>query len=587
MARITGLAVSRGVAIGRVFALDQTRQRIPKRHVSHAKVDKELERFDVAIAASIAELEDVRDRAHEELGAEPAKVFGFHLGMLADKALLEPVRAMVRDERVTAEHSVYAVFREWENKFASMGDTAFTTKADDMRDLSSRIISHLIGKPADRLAKLDHEAIVIAADITPSQAAAFDPNKIIAFATDTGGMTSHTAIVARALGIPAVVGCKALSDEASAGSMVIVDGDRGIVIVDPEDDEILQYQGYMEQYRIEQLSLRDVARLPAETLDGTHIELLANIEFPIEAATCAEFGAEGVGLYRTEFLYLTSAKEPTEEDHYQSYRQCIELLNGLPLTIRTVDLGSDKLTQLQMEVPERNPALGLRSIRYCLARLPMFKTQLRAALRASSHGPIKLMFPMVTNIREFMACRSVVNDVKEDLAEHGIAYDDNIPLGVMIEVPSAALQADVFGREVDFFSVGTNDLVQYTLAVDRTNERVQNMYSPHHPAVLKLIKQVTKAGNRHEKPVSCCGESASDTSFAILLMGLGVRKLSVTPSSIPLLKRLVRSVSIEQCEKIARKAVWLDSDTEVAAMVRDRVRKIIPEGEDARSEDPA
>ncbi|QYU69878.1 hypothetical protein J4558_07055 [Leptolyngbya sp. 15MV] len=459
--------------------------------------------------------------------------------MLSDRNLIGPMRDLIRKERVTAEYAVWRTFQDWAARFQAMKDSAFTTKANDLEDLAGRVLKQLIGEHKTRLNELHHEAVVVATDLTPSQTAGFDRDKVVAFATDLGGRTSHTSIVARALGIPAVVGCGDLTRVATDGTPVIV--------------------------------------------DAVEVELLGNIEFPQEVPTVLQCGGVGVGLYRTEFLYLTQEEEPTEQEHYEAYSQCVRLCGGRPLVIRTMDLGADKYTQRQAENPERNPFLGLRSIRYCLKSLPMFKAQLRAILRASALGPIKIMFPLVTSVPELRQAKWVLREVMEDLFEEGVAFDPKVPIGMMVEVPSAALMADTFAREVDFFSIGTNDLVQYTLAVDRTNERVAALFAPTHPAVVKLIKDVARVGRRRSVPVSCCGEAAGDPDYALLLLGLGLRTLSTSAASIPQLKRLVRSVTMVQCERIARRALSFDSDVSVAAFLRDQARKIIPEAFDGRA----
>jgi phosphoenolpyruvate-protein phosphotransferase (PTS system enzyme I) len=583
MQLIKGIPVSPGVVIGRIFALDDERQKIARRAISPKAVPAELKRLDDAIGASARELEQVRSRAETAMGAEAAKIFLFHIGMLGDKSLIDPMRAMIERDGVVAEYAVYHTFAGWAAKFRGMKDSAFTTKANDLEDLSSRVLKQLIGEHKTRLNELHHEAVVIAPDLTPSQAAAFDREKVIGFATDLGGRTGHTSIVARALGIPAVVGCGNVTTYATDGTAVIIDGDRGVVIIDPDAKQLGEYAAYIEQRKVFQLSLDELAGLESITRDGTEIELLGNIEFPLEIPLVVNCGGEGVGLYRTEFLYLTKEEEPTEEEHFEAYSECVRRLGGRTLVVRTMDLGADKYTQRQQEQPERNPFLGLRSIRFCLKNLPMFKTQLRAILRASALGPLKIMFPLVTSTQELRQAKWVLREVMEDLTEERIAYNPEVEIGMMVEVPSAAIMADTFAREVDFFSIGTNDLVQYTLAVDRTNERVASMFSPTHPAVIKLIKDVARVCRRRGVPLSCCGEAAGDPDFAVLLIGLGVRTLSATAASIPPLKRLVRSVTIEQCERIARKALSLDSDVSVAAFLRDQTRKIIPEAFDGRS----
>ncbi len=581
---LKGIPVSPGVIIGRVFVLgDDPMGRVSRRPIEPEGVEAEVERFERARHASIEDLTRVYERAVTEMGPEAAKIFQFHIGALSDRAIVGPVHEMIREDRVSAEFAASETFRRWADLFSAKADSAFTTKVNDLEDLANRVLGRLQGARRSELASITSPVIVAARDLTPSQTAGFDRTKVLAFVTDLGGPTSHTAIVARALGLPAVVGCQRMTASVTDGSTVIVDGDRGTVILSPDGETIEQYTGYVEQAKTYRLSLREVASLPSITRDGVEIELVGNIEFPDEVSTVLDHGGTGVGLYRTEFLYLTSDMEPDEEMHFRAYKRCIELLDGRPLTIRTVDLGADKYTQSRAEIPERNPFLGLRSIRYCLLNLEMFKTQLRAILRASAFGPMRIMFPLITSPHEFRKAKFLLNDAMEDLEELGIEFDRKVKVGMMVEVPSAAIMADSFAREVDFFSIGTNDLVQYTLAVDRTNERVANLYQPAHPAVVKLIRDVARAGRRRGIPVSCCGEAAGDPGFAPLLIGLGLRTLSVASSSIPALKRLVRSLTVDQCERIAKKAISLDSEVEAAAYVLDRAKRLVPEAFDGRS----
>ncbi|HRJ50348.1 MAG TPA: phosphoenolpyruvate--protein phosphotransferase, partial [Phycisphaerales bacterium] len=582
---LKGLGVSAGIVIGRAIVLDSGLGKVHRRVITPEHVKVELMKFDQALKSSIEELAAFQKQAAREMGDETAKIFAVHQGMLRDKSLVGPIRRMIESETVTAEYAVYHTFSEIASKFRKIPDSAFTTKVNDIDDLSIRLLRHLIGDSVMRVKSAGENTVIVARDLTPSQAAGFDRRKIAAFATDLGGRTSHTAIVARALGMPAVVGCQSVTEACTDGSVVILDGERGVVIVSPDSEQLEQYRGYIEQARVYSLSISELSHRPSVTVDGAKIEILGNIEFPDEVRAVNEVGGEGIGLYRTEFLYLTSDHEPTEREQFQAYRRCVELLGGKPLTIRTLDLGADKLTQSREEIPERNPFLGLRSIRYCLKRQPMFKTQLRAILRASALGPVKVMFPLVTSTAEFRQAKYLVNDVMEDLEEEAIPFDRSVKVGMMVEVPSAALMADTFAQEADFFSIGTNDLVQYTLAVDRTNERVAGYYNPAHPAVVRLIRDTVRAARRRSIPVSCCGESASDPEYALLLLGLGLRTLSMTSSAIPPLKRLIGSVSISQCERIARKVISLDSDVQVSAYLRDCARKIVPEAFDDRSDD--
>ena len=572
-----GIPVSPGVTIGRVFVLDDVRTRVPRRLVSEQGVAREMERLRESIGLSQQELTVIRAQAEEDLGQEAAKIFAFHQGMLADKHLTEPMFKRIEGERVSAEYAVQEQFRVLAEMFSSKGDSAFRTKVDDVWDLERRVLKHLIGEHVLGIARLEGAAIVVARDLTPSQAATLPRDKVLGFVTETGGPTSHTAIFARAIGIPAVVGAEGVSDGIEEGDQIVLDGDTGVVIADPSEETVEKYRGYIKDEEAYALSLEELSDLPSRTTDGVDVHLLGNIEFPEEVDIVARNGGDGVGLYRTEFLWLTSDHEPTEEEQYEAFSDCVIRSKGRPVTLRTYDLGADKYTQERSLNPERNPFLGCRSIRYCLQNLGMFKRHLRAILRASSHGPVKIMFPLITNVMELRQAKMVLLDVMEDLSEEGIAYDRDVEIGMMMETPAAALMATSYAREAAFFSIGTNDLVQYVLAVDRTNERVANLYSPAHPAVLRLIKDVVRAGRRREVPVSICGEVAGETLFTMLLMGLGLRSLSVTPSRIPYLKRVVRSVDIGSCERLARTACSFDSERQVTAYLRDQARKIIPD----------
>lgn len=580
---LKGIPVSPGIVIGEVFVLDDDRRRIPRRTIPVARVSSEHQRLDAALAQSASELTQLRERTSRELGEEAAKIFAFHLGMLVDKSLTKPMHDLIDREAVVAEFAVYSVFQGLVDRFAGMKDAAFRTKVDDVHDLTSRVLKHLIGEHASRLHSLKHHAVVVARDLTPSQAAAFNKAHVLGFVTDAGGKTGHTGIFARALGIPAVVGITGASEAATDGTPIIVDGDQGSIILDPDEATLARYQRAIDQQLLFRLSLNELNELPCVTKDGVEVELLGNIEFPEEIPQVLFAGGAGVGLYRTEFLYLAGDREPTEEVQFEAYAECVRALKGRPLTIRTFDLGADKYTQDQAETPERNPFLGLRSIRYCLQNIPMFKAQLRAILRASALGPVKVMFPLITTHGEFRQARFLLNDVMEDLADAGIPHDPKIPVGMMVEVPAAALLADQFAQQADFFSIGTNDLVQYTLAVDRGNQSVASLYNPAHPAVIQLIDHTIRAAREHKIPVSCCGETAGELEFTLLLLGLGLRSLSASASSLPSLKRLIRSVSMDQCEQVAQKAASIDSDVAVSAYLRDVTRKIVPEAFDGRS----
>ena len=577
METIQGIPVSSGIAIGRAFVLDAVERYVPEQKIQPEDVESEIERLWLAIGGALEELKELRTKTEEELGADPAKILDFHIGILQDPTLISPVQERIREGLVNAERAVAERFEQLAQQFRGMGSSVFRQKANDIIDLDRRVLGRLLGQTDDRLAEIEGAVVLVAHELTPSQAASIDRDKILAIATDAGGRTSHTSIIARALQIPSVVGCHALTSTTQDGDRVIVDGEQGVVLVRPEEPVVHSYKDRQVDQQAKQLEVRGFSSLEPVTQDGTRIQLLGNIEFPEEATTTIEYGGDGVGLYRTEFLWLTRNHAPSEEEQFETYRKAIELLDGKPLTIRTLDLGADKYTQQQAEEPERNPFLGLRSIRYCLQNLPMFKTQLRAIVRASAFGPMKIMFPLVSTVMELRQTKMLLRDVCEELEEEGIPFDRNLETGMMVEVPSAALMAKVFASEVSFFSIGTNDLIQYTLAVDRGNERVANLYTGAHPAVLQLIKSVVRAARRRSVEVSICGEIAAEPIYTMLLIGLGIRTLSLVPSQIPHIKRVIRSVDIERCERVARKIGTFDSERQVLNCLRDELRKVNPE----------
>lgn len=578
-----GIPVSPGVAICPAVVISADDVRVPRRTIDDDLLAEEHERIETAFEKARQDVQQQLAHVAEQLGAEPAKIFGFHLGMLQDPSLVRQVHDAVDGHKANAEFAVASVMRSIAQSFLQQDNPLFKERVSDVYDLEKRVLLHLMGDVKAGLGKLEREAAIVAHDLTPSQTASMDRSKFRALATDLGGRTSHTAIVARALGIPAVVGLESASESVNSGDTVIVDGHRGLLIVNPDPHQLEEYYAYLEKFRSIESSLDELANLPAVTTDGTQIQLVANIEFPDEIPDALARGSEGVGLYRTEYLFLSTEHAPDEGEQYEAFREAVELLDGRQLTIRTLDLGADKYTQAMLREPEPNPFLGCRSIRLCLQDLAMFKTHLRAILRASVHGPVKVMFPLVTNMMELRQARMILNDVMEDLEDDGIDFNREIEVGMMIEVPSAALMSNVFAQEVDFFSIGTNDLIQYTLAVDRGNEKVANLYSSAHPAVLSLIKDVIRAAKRKKIEVTCCGEMAGELEFVMLLVGMGLRKLSMTPQAIPEIKKLIRSVSIKECERVARRAASYDSERQVLNYLRDATRNAIPEVFDGRS----
>ena len=585
MQQFRGIPVSPGVAIGQVVVVNDDRHAIARRAIAAEQVAGECARFEAAVNASLDELAELRGRAESELGKEAAAIFAFHQGMLRDPSLTEPIRTLIQEQHVNAEFAVQEQFRNLAQRFAGMGDTAFSTKVDDVWDLDDRVLRHLTGARDKPPTVIGANSIIVARDLTPSQAAAFPRGKVMGFVTDRGGSTSHTAILARALGIPAAVGTGALMDAARDGQEIIIDGDLGQVILSPDSATRARYAKVIERVAQIRATVVEARDLPAETHDGTAISLQGNIEFGAEAKDVAEQGGAGVGLFRTEFLWLTSDHDPSEDEQFEQYKQAVVASQGKAVTVRTFDLGADKLTQAQAAKPERNPFLGCRSIRYCLQNIAMFRAQLRAIMRASAYGPMRIMFPLVTNVSELRQARMILSDVIEELIDEGVEIDRAVKVGMMIEAPSAAIMASSFAREVDFFSIGTNDLVQYTLAVDRTNEQVANLYSGAHPAVIKLIKETVRGARRRGVETSVCGEIAGDPIYTMLLLGLGLRTLSVTPNRIPHLKAVIRKVDIGQCELLARRVGSLDSERQIAALLQSTARKRFPELVDGRTGD--
>jgi len=571
-----GIGVSAGVAIGPAVVVDIEEYDIPQRHVPTDLAQAELARLGKAVALSKSEILDLRKRTAERIGKETAAIFDFHLGLLKDKELNGKFADTVLSGHVTAEYAVATVLRAYAKEFLAM-PKYLAERVKDVYDIEKRLLRNLIGQQRQTLSHLTRDVNILAHDLTPSQTAAMDRSHILGVAIDAGGKTSHTAIVARALGLPSVVGLNDVTAEVSAGATVIIDGHRGVVVVDPDEATLEEYRRFARQ-QVEFIHSLDALRdLPAVTRDGHDITLLGNIEFPSEVEGVFARGGQGIGLYRTEFLYLGSDSEPTEEQHYDAYCEVIEQCGDHPTVIRTLDLGADKYTQARAREPERNPFLGCRSIRFCLQNLGLFKTQIRAILRASIDTQASMLLPLITNLLELRQAKTVIRDVMEDLEEEGIEHRTDMPVGMMVETPSAALMADAFAREVDFFSIGTNDLVQYTLAVDRGNERVAALFSVAHPAVLRLIKEVIRTGQRHDVPVSLCGEMAGEPMYTLLLLGLGLRIFSCAPPAIPEIKKIIRSVTIEHAFQFAQKVMTFQSDIETNNYLRRETRKVLPE----------
>jgi phosphotransferase system enzyme I (PtsI) len=573
-----GIGVSPGVVISTAVVLDAEDLVIPKRTIDPSEVGKECERLGNSVADAVVERTQLRDEFTARHGREIGGIFDFHLGILKDKTILRQMLDEIKNQQTTAEYAVSVVMRRFANKFLAMPDRYLAGRVADIHDIEKAILRSLVGQKRADLQHLDRDVVVIAHDLLPSQTAALDKTHVRGFATDVGGRTSHTAIVARAMGIPAVVGLGDLTGLVSGGDLVIIDGTRGMVIVNPDPEQVVEHREYERKQLKLESELAMLKDLPPETKDGHVVSLQANIEFPYEIDDALLHGAQGIGLYRTEFLFLAADHEPTEEDHFAAYQDALRRLGGRPLVIRTLDLGADKYAEdAKGNTGERNPFLGDRSIRMCLHDIPMFKRQLRAIMRASVMGDVRIMFPLISTLMELRQAKMVLNDVMEELEEEGIDFNRDIPIGIMVEVPSAALMANNFAKEANFFSIGTNDLIQYTLAVDRTNERVAGLFCPAHPAVLSLVRDVIRAGTRNGISVSVCGEMAGEPLYTLLLLGLGLNIFSMNGPDVPEVKKIIRSTTMEHARNVARKVMSFDSERQVMHYLREETRKIIPE----------
>ena len=575
----TGIAVSPGVVSGPVLVLGSDNFRIPRKYVNRDAIDDELHRFHAAHEHVCRDIKSNEQLVSAQLGAQYGAIFSAHLQMAQDPRLIREVEALIREQTRSPEFAVSRVLRSYAEQLEKMGDRYLSERALDIFDLEKRLLRQLLGESREELRNLTEPVIVLAHDLTPSETATLDTKFVLGFATEVGGRTSHTAILAGALEIPAIVGLGRCLAGVSGGETVILDGDNGRVIIDPDSEMVARVQDM--QIRSEKIRTRLglMEALPAETEDGQRVTICGNIEVPEEVRQCIKRGADGVGLYRTEFLFLSGNREPSESDHYEAYCRVVEACGDLPVVIRTLDIGADKVPKLleSQFSKSQNPMLGLRSIRLSLLNTPMFKRQLRAILRASVHGNVRVMFPLISTLLEFRQAKMILMDVMEDLEDEGIPFQRNIPIGMMVEVPSAVILAEEFAREVDFFSIGTNDLIQYTLACDRSDPAVSNLYRSGDPSILRLIQMVLRAAEKHGKPVTVCGQMSSDPRFIPLLLGMGLRSLSATPQAIPRLKEVVRNLSISEAVRISQHASSLDLARDVEHYLQGELSRLCPD----------
>ncbi|HDA6081104.1 TPA: phosphoenolpyruvate--protein phosphotransferase [Staphylococcus aureus] len=568
---IKGIAASDGVAIAKAYLLVEPDLTFDKNE-KVTDVEGEVAKFNNAIEASKVELTKIRNNAEVQLGADKAAIFDAHLLVLDDPELIQPIQDKIKNESANAASALTDVTTQFVTIFESMDNEYMKERAADIRDVSKRVLSHILGVELPNPSMIDESVVIVGNDLTPSDTAQLNKEFVQGFATNIGGRTSHSAIMSRSLEIPAIVGTKSITQEVKQGDMIIVDGLNGDVIVNPTEDELIAYQDKRERYFADKKELQKLRDADTVTVDGVHAELAANIGTPNDLPGVIENGAQGIGLYRTEFLYMGRDQMPTEEEQFEAYKEVLEAMDGKRVVVRTLDIGGDKELSYLNLPEEMNPFLGYRAIRLCLAQQDIFRPQLRALLRASVYGKLNIMFPMVATINEFREAKAILLEEKENLKNEGHDISDDIELGIMVEIPATAALADVFAKEVDFFSIGTNDLIQYTLAADRMSERVSYLYQPYNPSILRLVKQVIEASHKEGKWTGMCGEMAGDETAIPLLLGLGLDEFSMSATSILKARRQINGLSKNEMTELANRAVDCATQEEVIELVNNYVK---------------
>ena len=574
---VQGMGVSDGIAIGRAVCIETRGPDIFRFHIPEDQVDTEVARLHEGALHAKSELRRIRARAEEDLGDDLAAIFDAHVLLLSDRAFLGRVEERIRTHHVNAEWAVHKTAEELDNRFARMDDAYMREKSEDLTDVSRHLLRSLQGIHHHDLSEMPDDVVIVADDLTPSDAIRLGRERVIGFAIESGGRTSHTTIIARSLNLPAVAGLVGIMGLVRDEAPVIVDGETGMVILHPTEEVVARYRARKAELERRDQDLLATRELPAVTRDGVEIRLMANIDLPEEVEEVSVFGADGVGLYRSEFLYIEKSPHmPTEDEHVQIYRRLAELSAPHPAIIRTYDLGGRKLAREMMETEEENPVLGLRGIRLTLARPEVFRSQIRALYRAGLYGDLWIMLPLVSTLEEVRQFRAFAAEVQEEMEREGVPFRRDVRLGVMIEVPAAALIADVLAREVDFFSIGTNDLIQYSMAVDRNNEHVANLYQPLHPAILRMLRFVIDSARARGIEVSLCGEMAADPRFALLLVGLGLRRLSMSPRQIPEVKTWIREATVSELAELATRCMAHGTAAEVQRHLESFLECLVP-----------
>lgn len=562
---LKGIAASDGVAISKAYLLVEPDLSFSSENISD--VDGEVEKFKAAVNQSKVELTQIRNNAEKQLGADKAAIFDAHLLVLEDPELLNPIEENIRNNKVNAPTALQEVSNNFISIFENMDNEYMKERAADIRDVSKRILAHILGVELPNPSMINESVIIVGEDLTPSDTAQLNKEFVKGFATNIGGRTSHSAIMSRSLEIPAVVGTKDITDRVKHGDSLIIDGLTGDVIIDPSEDEVLAYEQKQKDFFAEKQELAKLVNDDSVSKDGVHVELAANIGTPNDLEGVKNNGAQGIGLYRTEFLYMGRDNMPSEDEQFEAYSKVLKEMDGKRVVVRTLDIGGDKELSYLNLPKEMNPFLGYRAIRLCLDQTDIFRTQLRALLRASEYGKLNIMFPMIATIQEFRDAKAILLEEKEKLVSEGVKVDDDIEVGIMVEIPATAALADIFAKEVDFFSIGTNDLIQYTMAADRMSERVSYLYQPYNPAILRLIKQVIEASHKEGKWTGMCGEMAGDETAIPLLLGLGLDEFSMSATSILKARRQIKGLSKNEMEELAQSAINCATSEEVQALV--------------------
>lgn len=562
-----GISASPGIVIGPAFVRDNERLNVPRKLVEPSAIEGEVARFLQALADTARELRAFKADIARRMGDEHARIFDAHLLILDDRMLVDETSAFIRNERLNAAAAFETVINRVIASIAGIEDEYLKERTVDVQDVKKRVIRTLIGRDTRAANRPTEPSILVAHDLSPSDTAQLDRSTVLGYATELGGRTSHTAIIARSQGLPAVVGLENLVGKVETGDTVIIDGNAGSIVVNPTAATIEQYEAEIARFRELEEQLLTLTGYPAHTLDGREFTLCANLDSPDEVESVIDHGGQGVGLFRTEYFFISQEYLPSEEDQYKVYRQVAERMDGKPVVIRTLDVGGDKIASYLHRSPELNPFMGWRGIRFCLTRKDIFKTQLRAIYRASAHGNVKIMFPMISMIEEVLRTKEICAEVREDLKRERYKFDENVPLGIMVETPAAVAMADQFAREVDFFSIGTNDLIQYTMAVDRGNSKIAHLYQHLQPSILRLLRLTVEAARKRKLHVGVCGEMAGDPLSVPILIGLGIDEFSVSPNMIPEVKRIIRSVTFDECRALLRRVAKFRTTQEIESEI--------------------